>query len=70
MSYGTSDSTVISPIKPEAHNLNTTIASAALWDGSRPASLRGNTAENRQLQFSLLPTYWAYVIFSILGYVE
>ena len=30
MSYGTSDSTVISPITTEAHDLNTTNAPAAL----------------------------------------
>ena len=49
MSVGTSDSTVISPITTEAHNLNTTIASAALRDGSPSANTHDNTAENCQL---------------------
>ena len=47
MSYSTSDTTVISPIKTEAHNLNTTIASAVPWDVISLANLPGNTAENR-----------------------
>ena len=46
MSYGTSDITLISSPKSEAHNLNTTEASAAQRDGSPPASLQDNTAEN------------------------
>ena len=49
MSYGTSDSTVISPITTEAHNLNTTIASAAQRDNNVfPANVQANTAENYQ----------------------
>ena len=48
MSYGTSDSTVISPITTEAHNLNTTIASAAQRDNVFPANVQANTAENYQ----------------------
>ena len=39
MSYGTSDSTVISPIKPEAHNPNTINASAASRDDASPATI-------------------------------
>ena len=51
MSYGTSDTTVISSTKTEAHNLNTTNASAATdMDGPSPVNLPGNTAENRQEQ--------------------
>ena len=45
MSVGTSDSTVTSPIKPEAHNLNTTIASAAQRSDGSPAP------KNRQDQY-------------------
>ena len=48
MSYGTSDSTVISPIKPEAHNLDTTIASAASHDGSSPETVHAHTIEDHQ----------------------
>ena len=48
MSYGTSDTTVISHITTEAHNLNTTNASAASRDDGSPANLHGNTAESHQ----------------------
>ena len=48
MSYGTSDTTVISPITTEAHNLNTTDASAAQRDGGSPATVHANTPKNRQ----------------------
>ena len=47
ISYGTSDTIVISSTKTEAHNLNTTIASAAPWDDSFPATLHTTTPENR-----------------------
>ena len=49
MSYGTSDTIVISSIKTEAHNLNSTIASVAPRDDSSPVNLNAHTAENRQL---------------------
>ena len=49
MSHGTSDTIVISSIKTEAHNLNSTIASVAPRDGSSPVNLHANTTENRQL---------------------
>ena len=48
MSYGTSDSTVISSPNPEAHNLNTTIASAAPRDDGSPATINTTTPKNRQ----------------------
>ena len=38
MSVGTSDTTVISPITTEAHNFNTTDASAATTDDGYPAN--------------------------------
>ena len=47
MSYGTSDTTVVSSIKTKAHNLNATITSAAQRDSSSPATIPANTAENR-----------------------
>ena len=47
MPYGTFDTTVISLPKTEAHNLNSTIASAASGDGSLSAYFPGNKAENR-----------------------
>ena len=43
MSVGTSDTTVISSIETEAHNLNTTIASAATRDDSSPATIPTTT---------------------------
>ena len=49
MSYGTSDTTVISSTKTEAHNLNTTIDSAASRDDSSPAIVPTITPENRQI---------------------
>ena len=48
MSYGTSDSTVISSTKTEARNLNTIIASAAQRDDSSPATIPTTTPKNRQ----------------------
>ena len=48
MSYGTSDSTVISSPKPEAHNLNTTDASVAPRDDISLATIPTTTSENRQ----------------------
>ena len=50
MSYGTSDSTVISSPNPEAHNLHSTNASTASRDDSSPANLHDNTTENRQVR--------------------
>ena len=47
MSVGTSDSTVISPITTEAHNLNTTIASTAQRDGCSSTVFPGDTVEYR-----------------------
>ena len=47
MSFGTSDSTVISPITTEAHNLNTTNASTALRDDVSPLTIPTHTPENR-----------------------
>ena len=47
MSVGTSDSTVISPIKTGAHNLNATNASAAPRDDVSPATVHTNTPKNR-----------------------
>ena len=52
MSYGTSDSTALSPITTEAHNLNTTDVSAAQRDDASPANTHDNTAENCQLDRS------------------
>ncbi len=46
---GTSDSKVISSPKPEAHNINTTNASAASRDDGSPATIPTTTPENRQL---------------------
>ena len=48
MSVGTSDTTVISPITTEAHNLNTINASAAPRDDGSPANLYGKTLKNHQ----------------------
>ena len=47
MSVGTSDTTAMSAIKTEAHDLNTAIASAAPRNALSPANLHGDTAENR-----------------------
>ena len=47
MSYGTSDSTVISPITTEAHNLNAIDASAAQRDDGSPATILTATPKNR-----------------------
>ena len=47
MSFGTSDSTVISPITTEAHNLNTINASAAPKDDGSPATIFTTTPKNR-----------------------
>ena len=54
MSYGTSDSTVISPIQPETRNLNAIDASAATRDDGSPAAICGNTLKNRQKHLSTL----------------
>ena len=48
ISYGTSDSTVISSTETEAHNLNTTIASAAQRDGLPPENTHAHIPKNRQ----------------------
>ena len=48
MSYGTSDSTANSSPKTEAHNLNTTDASAAPKDDGSPATVHTTTPKNRQ----------------------
>ena len=47
MSYGTSDTTVISSTKTEARNLNAIDASAASRDDSSPATIPTTTPENR-----------------------
>ena len=52
MSVGTSDSTVISPITTEAHNLNTTNTSAASRDDRSPATIPTTIPENRQAMYS------------------
>ena len=49
VSTGTSDTTVISFTKTKAHNLNTTIASAAQRDSLYLANPQGGTAENCRL---------------------
>ena len=51
MSYGTSDTTVTSSTKIEAHNLTTTNASAALQDDRSPATVHTTTPKKRQDQF-------------------
>ena len=43
MAAGTSDSTIISPIMTEPHNLNTTVASAAPRDSSSSANIHAKT---------------------------
>ena len=55
MANGTSDTTVISPIKPEAHNPNTINASAASRDDASPATIPGNTPQKPS---TLKPTRW------------
>ena len=47
MSVGTSDSTVISSPKTEAHNLNAINASAAPRDDGSPATIHTTTPKNR-----------------------
>ena len=47
MSYGTSDTTVISSTNTEARNLNAIDASAASRDDSSPATFPTTTPENR-----------------------
>ena len=54
MSYGTSDSTVISSPNPEVHNLNAIDASAAQRDDSSPATILTTKPENRQ--YDMFPT--------------
>ena len=54
MSVGTSDSTVISPITTEAHNLNTTNASAAPRDDGSPATTLANSKKIARKYFLLL----------------
>ena len=49
MSYGTSNFTDMLPIKTEAHNLNTTIASAAPRDDGSPATIPTTSPKNRQV---------------------
>ena len=50
MSYGTSDTTVISSTKTEARNLNAIDASAASRDDSSPATIPTTTPQNRQIE--------------------
>ena len=52
MSYGTSDTTVISSTKTEARNLNAIDASAASRDDSSPATIT-TTPKNRQYDSAL-----------------
>ena len=54
MSVGTSDTTVISSTKTEAHNLNAIDASAALRDDLSPATIPTTTPKNRQFLFPFL----------------
>ena len=54
MSYGTSDTTVISSTKTEARNLNAIDASAASRDDSSPATIPTTTPQNRQIINSIL----------------
>ena len=49
MSYGTSDSTALSPITTEAHNLNTTDVSAAQRDDASPATILTTTPKSRHV---------------------
>ena len=48
MSYGTSDTTVISSTKTEAHNHNATNASVATRDDLSPVTFHTTTPENRR----------------------
>ena len=48
MSTRTSDSTIIPSTRIEAHNLRTTVASAAPRDGSSPVTIPTTIPENRQ----------------------
>ena len=54
MSVGTSDSTVISSPKPEVHNPNTTIASAALRGDSSSATVPAQIPEYRPYDYLLV----------------
>ena len=56
MSVGTSDSTVISSITTEAHNPNTTNASAAPRDGSSPATIHTTTPQKPSWSSPRQPT--------------
>ena len=56
MSAGTSDTTVISPLKTEAHNLNTINTCAASRDDSSPATIPTTTPKNCQIQQSSHPS--------------
>ena len=49
MSVGTSDTTVISPLKTEARNLNAIDASAAPRDDGSPATIPTTTPKNRHI---------------------
>ena len=57
MSYGTSDTTVISSTKTEARNLNAIDASAASRDDSSPAPFPTTTPKNRQFQLRTIEIY-------------
>ena len=54
MSVGTSDSTVISSPNPEAHNLNTTDASAAQRDDGSPATVPTHTPKKPPLRLCFM----------------
>ena len=63
MSYGTSDTTVISSTKTEARNLNTIDASAASRDDSSPATFPTTTSpQNRQFHLFLSTTKCTHFI--------
>ena len=64
MSIGTSDSTVISPIKLKAHNLNTTDASAAPRDDASPATIHTTSSKNRH-KFPVKILLKNFIAFSI-----
>ena len=53
MSYGTSDTTVISSTKTEARNLNAIDASAASRDDSSPATFPTTSPKNRQVPHNI-----------------
>ena len=59
MTYGTSDTTVISPITTDAHNPNTTNASAAPRDDVSPATVPAHIPKNRQITI-LTGTYFYF----------